>query len=393
MSTSQRTLEKCQKTNIVKVTPANDTDTIWCQSNEQSTLRDFINSQRTDDEDEITDTEFMTMLGHMTLETKLKLLRISPFDEHTGEPKSDSQIKDDIAETQVDGSYQELLKHHLQAQIDPNRQCRVMTALLPNVPELRGWTVVELLGQGNFGTVLAVQKGLRRKAVKLIDTSKGTDWMTPEAETNLQKLAFMYDVGVGVEKMMKVSKYKYVIVMAPMDFTLLDLLKCIATVEDVEDQHRRLVTVIVAMRKLLLRMVDVGITHCDAHPSNWMCRVRTDGTLDLLLIDFGQSTVSRAWCELDVAQFLRGLEYHDMDREIIEYFEVSLNNVLAEVRGKMFRAVSADDFVDMHGQIAKYIGTKMDMQKVKRELKQLTKTSRRRYKRNSSRRRRRSRRR
>jgi hypothetical protein len=104
------------------------------------------------------------------------------------------------------GDFCELIKQHI----------------LPDIPLLLGWRVVEIMGYGRFGVVLAIQKNKQRRVVKIAlpDT---TVVQSLYQESIVQEILFRANICTHVYhfgKFIRHTKEFYMIIMDAMDMTL-----------------------------------------------------------------------------------------------------------------------------------------------------------------------------
>jgi len=302
----------------------NDPTVVWCRINARVKLKKLIENFTTN---EISESQLDKLLGHLTVHEMWTKLGIK------WKGRNQDSVLAEIEDLKKSGEYYKKIKKAFPRGIyNPNIMCLVAQKYLPNSKLLRGWQVVKVLGSGVFGTVMLAQKGTKLRAVKVMSPS-GKDWVTPQEEFNLQKYA--YKIGIS-PKILDLSRHRkhnremVVLIMETMDMDLVTYLKCIHNLIPKSQHKHYLKSLFRAFRDLLLKMKQHNFTHGDMHPGNVMLRWSLDKkSMDLYLIDFGQSScrVHNPW--VDVSQFLRVLEWDFPD--MYQIFKEFLNYTIKEM--------------------------------------------------------------
>jgi hypothetical protein len=387
---SRNILGKCQHKKIDENVTIGHSEELWCQINDNAKADVLFNNMYGGPDKTLNEHQLMKLKGILTQRQIYDILDISLFDEQSGRLRSEDTLRELIDVKKDSGEYKRVLAPYLKPLSDPNNLCKIATSLLPKNKYTRGWTVVKLLGSGKFGTVLLVQnKKMQQRAIKLMTPNPDKDFLSPIQEASIQQLASEWTMAPEVHHVVKYKDavdgtIKYMIIMGTVDFDLLTYLRCIeASFANKKERTKRYQSVVDALRLWLLKAKVHGLTHGDLHLGNVCVRFNKDkNALQLLAIDFGQSSLQVSWPEIDVAQFLRDLEGSSMSREIRQFFATGLNAVLKEMRGRDYKAVTGDDFIPLAKQLDDYMGIPvgMDVKRMvraeKKKLKSLKKGNR-----------------
>lgn len=328
-----------------------DPNTIWCHINTREKLKKLIEN--------LTD----KTLSEQDINNLIEFRTVHEMWDRIGirwRGRSKREIEDEIERMKDSGEYYRRLKEKFpQGIYNPNIMCLVAQKHLPKSKYLKGWQVVKLLGSGKFGTIFLIQKGTKLRAVKIMFPSY-KDWTTPVEEFHLQQKAARIGIAPKVLNYSKHSKFgrtMYVIIMDTMDMDLVTYLKCISTLVKPKERKEYLAGLFRGIRTLFFKMKRHNFTHGDLHPGNIMLRYTSDGkTLEVLLIDFGQSSSQINYPWVDVSQFLRVLQWDF--KEMYPQFKQFFNQLLRELYPDKNKTIAGtdDEFYDLHDIYNPYIG-------------------------------------
>jgi hypothetical protein len=299
----------------------NDPSHVWCRiQGKENVLRLVKNLTGRDITQEAVD----KMLGMLSTEELWNKIGIKT----KGRKRKDVLLE--VEKLKDSGEYFKRIKNK-KITHDPNAACKYIQTLIPETKYTKGWKVVKVLGSGEFGTVILLQKGIKFRAVKFMIPSD-RDWVTPIQEYHLQEVANKIGIApkvLAVEKRRKSNRTMYITVQGIMDMDFVSYLKCVDNF--VAPKYRE-----TYYRKIFMGMVEVFIlmqkytfTHGDMHPGNIMFKrmsADSDAEVQLELIDFGQSSCKVFNPFVDVSQFLRVLKWEYPSA--YSYFKKRLNVML-----------------------------------------------------------------
>jgi tRNA A-37 threonylcarbamoyl transferase component Bud32 len=229
-----------------------------------------------------------------------------------------------------------MLKLDQRGTLDANMPCKLLTEYLPSRC-LGGWEITKILGHGAFGIAFLVQQGNKARAAKVSienPDKKNTGWMSPEREIEFQTVAANASIAPRIycqDRFRKHNMMIHVTTMEKVDLTVSDYLKKIE--EQYPGPKDKLVRkqFVDAIWKgigwLFYTLKQLNMRHGDMHTDNLMVKFMPDGSIKIMLIDFGFSSMGapEEAVDYDVSQFLYTLGKHFDDSRFYDYFRVRLN--------------------------------------------------------------------
>jgi serine/threonine protein kinase len=238
--------------------------------------------------------------------------------------------------------------------LDPNNNCNwLQTMLVKHFKCIQGWTLVSILGQGEFGIVFMLKRknkinGEQQEefcAAKLQwETQKA--FISPEREIDIQKVMAKRHLAPSIvcqEKQTliwgkdedKQERIAHLFLMSTVDMPLSTFLAQIYSQHKDDDEKRKSMIkgVYVALRDLLLSLRYYHFTHGDLHTNNIMFK-KIDGgrRWKLLLIDFGQSSEATNDAKLDISQLLRTMMFSEgKELQCVPFFKRQFNQLLKKI--------------------------------------------------------------
>ncbi len=185
---------------------------------------------------------------------------------------------------------------------DPEYLCKTIEAELPTMCHLDRYKVIKVLGQGQYGLVLLMESKTDpqdRIAVKLGQIPEGQEAQARDMlteEVNLQKEFHSIDLAPAVI-CFDSNDTIGVIVMEPVNGVLKELMCEMDNVQGLVDS-------VVSIMEV---MKHYKITHGDMHSGNIAYRHHPDGSIQLLLIDFGFASTRKYNPAVDAEQLLSEL--------------------------------------------------------------------------------------